>query len=170
MKKTREVFWTQKKWRKVLGMIISVLLWGVLAVSIIIEGFEWPSHMISALLILLIMAGLFSGFKMNRPVSVIVALLIPAASFYAIEGYSHLALTDISGGIQVLNLLVFYLIFAILWSVFGKSSIAVSALSLVMMIIGLINYYVVAFRGTPVVPWDLLSVSTALSVSKNYIF
>lgn len=170
MKKTREVFWTQKKWRKVLGMIISVLLWGVLAVSIIIEGFEWPSHIISALLILLIMAGLFSGFKMNRPVSVIVALLIPAASFYAIEGYSHLALTDISGGIQVLNLLVFYLIFAILWSVFGKSSIALSALSLVMMIIGLINYYVVAFRGTPVVPWDLLSVSTALSVSKNYIF
>lgn len=170
MKKTREVFWTEKKWRKIFSVFVSVLLWGILAVSIIIEGFEWPSHAISIFLMALIMAGLALGFKMNKPVSIIFTLLIPAASFYAVEGYSHLALTDISGGIQFLNLLVFYLLFAILWSVFGKSSVASAALSLIVMIIGLINYYVVAFRGTPVVPWDLLSVSTALSVTKNYVF
>lgn len=37
--------------------------------------------------------------------------------------------------------------------------LALSVLALAMMLHWLINYYVVAFRGTPVVPWDLLSVS-----------
>ncbi len=35
---------------------------------------------------------------------------------------------------------------------------------------GLTNHYVMAFRSTPFVPWDLLSVRTAASVAQNYDF
>lgn len=170
MKNISGVLWTQKRWRKVTAIIISVLLLAALTVSIVLEGFQWPYHAVTILLLPIIGAGLFFGFKMSRKVSIIFMAAIPAVCFYALEGYSHFAFTDMTAGIQLLNLCVFYLIFIILLFASGKSSIALTGLSLAMMVIGLINYYVVAFRGTPVVPWDLLSVSTALSVTVNYVF
>ena len=36
------------------------------------------------------------------------------------------------------------------------------------MIFGLVNYYVVSFRSSPIVPWDLYSMGTAASVAANY--
>ena len=36
------------------------------------------------------------------------------------------------------------------------------------MIFGLVNYYVVSFRSSPVVPWDFYSLGTAASVADNY--
>ena len=170
MKNIEGSLWTQKRWRRVVGVIVSVLLLAALVVSIVLEGFEWPYHAVTILLLPLICAALFFGFKMNRKVSIIFMAAVPAICFYALEGYSHLALTDMTAPIQLLNLCLFYLVFIILLFIFGKSSAALSVLTLAMMVIGLINYYVVAFRGTPVVPWDLLSVSTALSVTVNYVF
>ena len=42
--------------------------------------------------------------------------------------------------------------------------------TLVPMIFGLANYYVVSFRSSPIVPWDFLSIGTAMSVADNYSF
>ena len=97
-------------------------------------------------------------------------VLTPAFCFYALEGYSHAAWKDISVGVQMLNLAVYYLIFLLLFFISGRGSAAAVLTSIFMMAVGLINYYVVAFRDTPVVPWDLMSLSTALSVTKNYVF
>lgn len=51
------------------------------------------------------------------------------------------------------------------------ASAAVSRIAtLVPMLFGLTNYFVVSFRGSPIVPWDLLSLGTAVSVADNYTF
>lgn len=147
-----------------------VLLLAALVVSIVLEGFEWPYHAVTILLLPLICAALFFGFKMNRKVSIIFMAAVPAICFYALEGYSHLALTDMTAADSAFEFMPVLSCFYHSVVYFWKSSVALSVLALAMMLIGLINYYVVAFRGTPVVPWDLLSVSTALSVTVNYVF
>ena len=89
MKNIEGSLWTQKRWRRVVGVIVSVLLLAALVVSIVLEGFEWPYHAAAILLVPLIGAALFFGFKMNRKVSIIFMAVIPAICFYALEGYSH---------------------------------------------------------------------------------
>lgn len=37
-------------------------------------------------------------------------------------------------------------------------------------LLGAINYFVTVFRGTPVLPWDLTALNTALAVSSTYDF
>ena len=37
-------------------------------------------------------------------------------------------------------------------------------------IIGVGNYFVVMFRSNPIVPWDIYSFETAMSVLDNYVF
>ncbi len=170
MSNIKDVLWTPKRWRKIFGSIAGLLLFLLLGVSIVMDGFDAVYHTISIILLLCTTAALFFGFKMNKIVSLLFSAAIPAVCFYALEGYSHLAFADITAGIQFLNLGVFYLLFILLLFILGKSSAALGTLSMSMMVIGLINYYVVAFRGTPVVPWDLMSVSTALSVTVNYEF
>ena len=170
MRKRQQPLWTNKKWRRLLGVVISLILTAAMAVSIITEGFEMPFHLVSCVLLILIIPALFFGFKMNKAVSVIFMVLTPAFCFYALEGYSHAAWKDISVGVQMLNLAVYYLIFLLLFFISGRGSAAAVLTSIFMMAVGLINYYVVAFRDTPVVPWDLMSLSTALSVTKNYVF
>ena len=104
MKNINGSLWTQKRWRKVLGVIVSVMLLAALVVSIVLEGFEWPYNAVTILLLPLICAALFFGFKMNRKVSIIFMAAVPAICFYALEGYSHLALTDMTAPIQLLKL------------------------------------------------------------------
>ena len=36
------------------------------------------------------------------------------------------------------------------------------------MVVGLANYYVLSFRSAPIMPWDLFSIGTALSVADNF--
>ena len=42
--------------------------------------------------------------------------------------------------------------------------------SLLVMGIGIANYYTVCFRSSPILPWDLMSLETAFSVTSNYKF
>lgn len=47
---------------------------------------------------------------------------------------------------------------------------ALRAVFIVAMVFGLINHYVMLFRSTPFVPWDIFSIGTATSVASNYDF
>jgi len=55
MKNIEGSLWTQKRWRRVVGVIVSVLLLAALVVSIVLEGFEWPYHAAAILLLPLIL-------------------------------------------------------------------------------------------------------------------
>ena len=58
-----------------------------------------------------------------------------------------------------------FLVFA-----FGSIRIGCTIVPIVVMVIGITNYFVVSFRGSPIVPWDIYSVRTAASVAGNYSY
>lgn len=105
----------------------------------------------------------------GRLVSLAAYIFLPAAAFGALENYTHV-LTDFDLPIVVLNLLFFYLLYALAAFLFGSVQVGFVAATLVPMLFGLANYYVVNFRSSPIVPWDFLSLGTAMSVADNYSF
>ena len=58
-----------------------------------------------------------------------------------------------------------FLVFA-----FGSIRIGCTIVPIVVMVIGITNFFVVSFRGSPIVPWDIYSVRTAVSVAGNYSY
>ena len=110
-----------------------------------------------------------SDIRLRKATGVIFWLLLPPAGFYLLEAYSHNGF-DMGGALQLLNIAFFYIFFLILFLLTGKASHSGMIGCLVTMTVGIINYYTVCFRGSPVLPWDMMSVGTALSVSGNYEF
>ena len=59
------------------------------------------------------------------------------------------------------NLLFYYGIFFLFRSVTGRTRFSIIFLNLTFLIFGVINFYSIHFRNSPVVPWDLYAVGTA---------
>lgn len=96
--------------------------------------------------------------------------LWPVIAFYLMEAYEHNPFVEVRSQAQWLNILLFELIAWALYFFIGRMQIAIRVLFALSMIFGLINHYVMAFRSTPFVPWDIFSISTAASVAGNYDF
>ncbi|MBE5887755.1 MAG: LTA synthase family protein [Lachnospiraceae bacterium] len=95
-------------------------------------------------------------------------ILIPAITFYTMESYEHNAFWDVYLTAQMLNILMFELIALFFFFLFGSARVALSVEIGIAMVYGLVNHYVMAFRSTPFVPWDIFSIETAASVVGNY--
>ena len=96
--------------------------------------------------------------------------VVPVILFYLMEAYEHNAFEEVRQVAQILNIILFELLAWILFFITGKGKWALQILSGIAMIYGLVNHYVMAFRSTPFVPWDIFSVKTAASVVGNYDF
>ncbi|MCC8103348.1 MAG: LTA synthase family protein [Clostridiales bacterium] len=102
-------------------------------------------------------------------ISLLVGAAAPAAALVALENYTHV-MSDLSVMIIILNLLFFYALYGMMTFVLGSVKRGFLVATLIPMIFGLANYFVVSFRGSPIVPWDFFSIGTAASVADNYTF
>ena len=59
------------------------------------------------------------------------------------------------------NLMFYYGVFLLFRAVTGRTRFSIIFLNLVFLIFGVINYYSIDIRNSPVVPWDLYAVGTA---------
>ena len=109
------------------------------------------------------------NIRFGKILSAMLYLLLPLAAVCALENYTHV-ITDLAPLILVLNLLFFYVLYGLLTALTGSVRMGFRFATLVPMLFGLTNYFVVSFRGSPIVPWDLLSFGTAASVADNYEF
>ena len=109
------------------------------------------------------------NIRFGKILSAMMYLLLPLAVVCALENYTHV-ITDLAPLILVLNLLFFYVLYGLLTALTGSVRMGFRLATLVPMLFGLTNYFVVSFRGSPIVPWDLLSFGTAASVADNYEF
>lgn len=100
----------------------------------------------------------------------LIFLLVPVLLFYLMEAYEHNAFEEVRTMAQLLNIILFELIAWLLFFITGKGKWALRILTGLAMVYGLINHYVMAFRSTPFVPWDIFSIKTAASVAGNYDF
>lgn len=96
--------------------------------------------------------------------------IVPMILFYLMEGYEHNAFEEVRQLAQVYNILLFELIAWLLFFVTGSATWAIRIETVVTFLYGLINHYIMAFRSTPFVPWDVFSIRTAASVAGNYDF
>lgn len=95
-------------------------------------------------------------------------IIFPCASFYLMETFHHNPFVNMNNRVQFLNIVIFIAVALLLWMITGSRKWALRIESLIAMIIGIADYYVIAFRGTPILPWDIYSIKTAASVSADY--
>ncbi len=155
--------------RAAAAIVVTAAMLMLTIITGIHSGFDAVSA--AAAVILSLGAGIWIllDIRAGKIASVFLYLILPFISLWALENYSHV-LTDLTIPILVLNLIFFYLIYGLGALLFGSVRVGFSAATLIPMLFGLANYFVVAFRGTPIVPWDLLSLGTAVSVADNYEF
>lgn len=111
---------------------------------------------------------MFKKFGFPQALSKILWVVVPALSFWLLESLTHSVTEDMEWPIIVLNLLFYYLLYGILLIVSKRSWVSISLGSFIVMVVGLVDYYVIQFRSVPLYPWDVFSFKTAMSVSDNY--
>lgn len=112
-------------------------------------------------------------YKLKRLQSVLQAVafsVVPVFLFYLMEFYEHTPWKEVRPKAQIFNVFLFELIAWLLFLLIKRAGIALQLVAVVSMLFGLINHYVMKFRSTPFVPWDIYSVKTAASVAENYDF
>lgn len=95
--------------------------------------------------------------------------LIPLICFYGLEYYTHDPWT-MAFLPQLINYLLFLAAGLFLYELTGRSWCGIVFPGLYSLIVGIVNYFVVSFRNNPILPWDLKSIDTALSISDNYTY
>ncbi len=150
------------------GCLILALL-GVYIYSVSTEGFSWIYFGQCVGLILAIAIVLNLKVRLKKIPGILWMIVLPPASFYLLEAYSHNGF-EMSVILQVVNILFFYLLFGLLFVITGRAKTAGIIGCVIPMAVGIANYYTVCFRGSPILPWDLLSLGTAMSVTGTYEF
>lgn len=102
-------------------------------------------------------------------IRILFALVIPLGCFYAFETLTHQMSTMIELA-KRLNIAFYYWLFLFVFFIAGRTSISMAICVAAIAIIGVGNYFVVMFRSNPIVPWDIYSFETAMSVADNYVF
>jgi phosphoglycerol transferase MdoB-like AlkP superfamily enzyme len=97
-------------------------------------------------------------------------LLVPVLSFILMESYEHNPFAEVRTEAILFNIILFELSAWILFGLIGSTGWALSVLLFASMLFGITNHYIMLFRSTPFVPWDIYSVRTAYSVAGNYDF
>uniref|UniRef100_N2AHM1 Sulfatase N-terminal domain-containing protein n=1 Tax=Eubacterium plexicaudatum ASF492 TaxID=1235802 RepID=N2AHM1_9FIRM len=100
----------------------------------------------------------------------IAAPVTPVLGFYLMEKVYNPYLDRMEGKYIAGNLLWLACLFAVPYVVFAGKRIVMGMFVIGCLLFGLGNYYVSCFRGSPVMPSDLLAAATALQVAGGYVF
>ncbi len=95
-------------------------------------------------------------------------IFFPCASFFLMETFHHNPFANMNIRVIFLNIIIFMAVAMLLWMITGSRKWALRTETVIALIIGVADYYVIKFRGTPILPWDVYSVKTAASVSADY--
>lgn len=115
---------------------------------------DWLLAVVKCVRILLTLAALV-GFPY-------VAYTMQESFYYSVE--------DLNDGMFAYNLLFVYLVELFILALTWSPRWAVFGTTLMCGVLGVTQYAVMLFRFTPIMPWDVLSLGTALSVAGNYEF
>lgn len=129
------------------------------------EGQIWL-WLSAGIIVAAILLNLFR-IRYSTLLEMLLAALAPAVVFMLVESYTHL-LSQMWEGPVFLNLVIYYLFFGFLLFVTGRTGRAIIIGSALLGIAGLANYFVILFRSSPILPWDLFSIGVAATVADNF--
>lgn len=96
------------------------------------------------------------------------AFFLSPAVMYGAFGYITGELGSAAGVYLLLNLLFFCLVYLIVFTLSNSVRGSFTALNLLFTFWAAAEYYVVEFRGRPIMIWDVLAFRTAMTVADNY--
>ncbi len=97
-------------------------------------------------------------------------LACPAITLVLTECYTHNPFKEMALFPWLLNLVLYWILAACLLFITGRLRWALQIQTLLLMLAGLANYYVMEFRDSPILPWDIYSLGTAASVADNFSY
>lgn len=167
---------SKRKTDIVLSVAVTALLLGVTILAIMEKTADknWYGPLAIALSVAAGIVPLISfpnkiyGFLRN----LIFILGIPFAAVLLVQNYTLNPLGEkgIYPMMLLANCVFYYLIYLFMAFLCGSFRIGYSIASVLFILIGTVNYFVVQFRSSPIVPWDLYSIGTAASVANNYTY
>lgn len=97
-------------------------------------------------------------------------LVVPIIGFIIVERFTQNSITNIYPLAIVFNILLYYAIFGLIYVICGNQKVTTVFYLALLYGIGAANYFVLSFRGSPVVPSDIASAGTAKNVAANYTY
>lgn len=111
--------------------------------------------------------------KHPRPAKLIhtaILLLLPFFLFFILELSWNNALLEMKLVYVLLNIALFLLLELLVLNVFWSVSAGVCFMLLGCWLIGCLNFFVVEFRGSPIMAVDLFAMQTAMAVASDYTY
>ena len=161
--------WIKKKSCQAWAAVLSVGLLALTALAVMAEGPDtWDFPL---LLFLSVAAGLYLllNVKFGWILNLLSVAAIPFLSMWLLQWFTCKP-ERMYPMMILLNCIFFYLFYLGLSFLLGSFRLGYSISTVFTLILGIANYFVVEFRSSPIVPWDLLSIGTAASVADNYTY
>lgn len=108
--------------------------------------------------------------KINKCITIISFILSVFLSYIVIELLNKNNMFDITLKRTIFNLIVIVSLHLLIYAVSNKARFTIMLANSLIFLLGLVNYTIICFRGTPFVPWDILSLKTAAYVANSYNF
>ncbi|MCI6675920.1 MAG: sulfatase-like hydrolase/transferase [Clostridiales bacterium] len=159
------------RYSRIRVILYFLCFFGISIAAIAFCGIDLPSLFHIALLMAATIAVLLISFPDNHLTDFIIFLLAPITIFYLAEWFTHVPWSrDISIDVMALNLIFYSIGLWFLFFLTGRLRLSLILLSVFSFTAAIANYYVTMFRSIPILPWDLKSLDTALSVANNFTF
>ncbi len=94
--------------------------------------------------------------------------LAPLGAFIAVDTINGTRLPSFPVLRSLGNYLCYLMVFALLYAIFRRSWVTILCGGSAFLLFGVANYFVVQFRGEPILPWDVSAITTAAAVSQGY--
>lgn len=170
MNQLSALFGKSSRFQKTAAFLFLLCFIGLESAAVWFDGFSWSSLGIMALLCLLCLTVYLMKIRLPWAVPVLFTAAAPAVSFFLMESLTHSVFETMEADAVLLNLIFYYLLFLVLFFLTARVKPALYIESILAMTVGIANYFVILFRSTPILPWDILSLKTAASVANNYTF
>lgn len=108
------------------------------------------------------------GLNKARWSNGIVFWLVPTINFFVLECFMQDPFENMQLYTMLFNIFLYYLVFLFVLFLTRNNGVTVIVTAVLAYGIGFANYAVIAFRENPILPWDLMSVGTAVKVVNNY--
>lgn len=108
--------------------------------------------------------------KQNLIITIFSLILSFLFSYIIIELLNKNVLFNLYAKRLVFNFVVIILLHLLIYVITNKINLSIILSNSIIFILGIVNYTIVCFRGTPFVPWDILSIKTAAYVATSYTF
>lgn len=95
-------------------------------------------------------------------------LLLPLGAYFAVDSINQTRFLDFSPIRGFANYLCYLMVFALIYGLCRRVWAAALIGGGAFLFFGIVNYFVIQFRGNPILPWDIQAMGTAFEVSGGY--